>query len=110
VLTYITKEDELKQCFSRDIFIETDDKEEKEFRDKLLVKFKYCRQVFREIRKGEVELIKPSTNVSTPAPVTDSGAAPDGDQESAMAELRVEDIGRRRFPTGSSKLLSSQIR
>lgn len=114
VLTYIAKEDELKQCFLGDIFAETDDEEEKKTREKLLVKLKYCRQVFREIRKGEVVLLKPSTNtttnVSTPAPATDSGSAINGDPVPAMADLRVEDIGRRKFPTGSSKLLSSQAR
>ncbi|KAG8797390.1 Cell cycle serine/threonine-protein kinase cdc5/MSD2 [Serendipita sp. 398] len=105
VVAYISKEDELQQFFLADIIVESPNAEEQALREKLLLKLKYCRQVLREIRKGEIVQVKTVGNASTPA------GHPDGVGIDEDAGPRVEDIGRKTFPsTTSTRMLGGQIR
>ncbi|KAG8835886.1 Cell cycle serine/threonine-protein kinase cdc5/MSD2 [Serendipita sp. 399] len=106
IVAFISKDDELQQFFLSDVIVEGSTTEEQALREKLLLKLKYCRQVLREIRKGEVVQVKATTNASTPA----GQGEVDGTDEDA-GDLRVEEIGRKPAPsTTSTRMLRGQIR
>jgi cell cycle serine/threonine-protein kinase CDC5/MSD2 len=111
VVALITKEDVLQRYFLAEILVSPSIVEDKDLREKLLTKLKYCRQVLREIRKGEVVLVKPVTSASTPGTNLESAGSSTKDQkDGATSALRFEDIGRKAVQTTSSKLMGTQIR
>lgn len=106
MVAIITKDDVLHRFFLADILATPSIIEDKDLREKVVTKLKYCRQVLREIRKGEVVLVKPAASASTPGSNLES-AGPKGAKDAA---LRIEDIGRKASQTTSSKLMGNQIR
>lgn len=111
VVSLITKDDILQRYFLADIIAKSSIIEDTELLEKLMTKLKYCRQVLREIRKGEVVIVKPATSTSAPGSNLES-AAPNGTAEAdaASSGLRVQDIGRKALSSTSSKLAANQIR
>lgn len=105
-MAHLNKEDVLTQYLLEDIVKESSTPEGKRMHEKLLTKLKYCRQVLREIRKGEVVLVKPVATASTPIPQLET--PPSGSEGVAPSGPRIEDIGKRER-VGSTTSKSSRL-
>jgi hypothetical protein len=111
VIAHLNKDDVLTQYLLEDIIIESSTPEGKRVHDKLLTKLKYCRQVLREIRKGEVVLVKPVATASTPVPQIETPPSGSADEDAGSSGPRIEDIGKKeRHTTTSLKSSRSQPR
>jgi len=114
VVTHINKDDVLKQYLLSDIVQDTFPEEEKKLREKLVARLDHVRQVLRAIRKGEVVEVKAVTNVSTPTTNLESEVPDKAGDAEGMAEMRMEDIGRKRgsvtATSASARTIGGQIR
>lgn len=109
VVAYINKNDELTQYFLADLILEGTTEEEKRLHEKLVLKLKYCRQVLREIRKGELVQVKAGADGSTP--VSNLDGTPAEDVGTVPSNLKIEDIGRKTLPPSTSaRMMNGQIR
>lgn len=111
-MTYISKDDILKQYLLADIVGDRFAEEDKKLREKLVARLEHIRGVLRAIRKGEVVEVKPLTNASTPTTDRLESEAPEKVTSEGAQEMKMEDIGRKRgiLLAASSRLTSAKTR